>query len=403
MTDKRLARNISLPLLVFYGLGTILGAGIYVLVGKIAGASGLLAPLAFLVAAIVAGITALSYCQLVVFIPKSSGESNYVDAAFNQPWLTRTVGLLVVFTGIVSCATLANGFVGYLQSFIEVPKQLAIIAVVSLMTTIALWGIAESLWIAALITIVEIAGLVLVVSYGGSQIELGQFAFSTMLIPSSFEHLAMVFTGAFLAFYAFIGFEDMVNIVEEVKAPEKNMPRAIVVAMLSATAIYILVAIVAILAMPIADLAASNAPLRSLLELSNPSLGQWISIISLFAIINGVLTQIIMASRVLYGMAKRGKLPSIFAAIHPKTQTPWVATLAIGILVLAFSLALPLVTLASYTSFVVLCVFTLVNISLFKLQGTNQFKSLSLTIPAYPLLGALLCIALLAFQFISKL
>ena len=137
--DNSLARRINLPLLLFYGLGTILGAGIYVLVGKIAATSGLLAPLAFIVAAIVAGITALSYCQLVVMLPKSSGEAYYVDQAFGLPNLTRVVGLLVVITGIVSCATLALGFVGYLQTFINVPASATVLFVILLMTAFALW------------------------------------------------------------------------------------------------------------------------------------------------------------------------------------------------------------------------------------------------------------------------
>ena len=401
--DNSLARRINLPLLLFYGLGTILGAGIYVLVGKIAATSGLLAPLAFIVAAIVAGITALSYCQLVVMLPKSSGEAYYVDQAFGLPNLTRLVGLLVVITGIVSCATLALGFVGYLQTFINIPAPIAVTSVIILMTALALWGIAESLWAATIVTLIEIGGLILVVFVGGSQIETVNVSFEALFVPVSLTDAGLVLAGAFLAFYAFIGFEDMVNIVEEVKEPERNMPKAIIMALLIASVLYILVAIVAILGMPLDTLSASEAPLKHLLEVHSSEMGKWISVISLFAIVNGVLTQIIMASRVLYGMANQGRVPVVFSRVSSKTKTPWVATLSVSIAVLVFSLILPLVTLASYTSFNVLCTFTLVNLALLKLRNREDLKINAPKIPSYPLLGAITCFCLLVFQIIYML
>ncbi|KZX78606.1 hypothetical protein A3715_10080 [Oleiphilus sp. HI0009] len=323
--QQTLSRKANLPLLLFYGLGTILGAGIYVLVGKIAATSGTLASLAFLVAAIVAGITALSNCHLVVMFPICSGETHYVDAAFQQPFLTRVIGLLVGFTGIVSCATLANGFVGYLQSFYPIESWIAICIVVIGMSAIAF--------------------------YGGSQVELTTTSLNELFVPTSTHYFGLILAGAFLAFYAFIGFEDMVNIVEEVKEPERTMPRAIILALLISSVIYIAVAVVAILAMPMADLANSEAPLRALLERYDINLVKWISVISLFAIINGILIQIIMASRVLYGIANQQRVPQIFGLISEKTKTPWFATSAVTGVVLMFALALPLVTLASYTSF----------------------------------------------------
>ncbi|MCH2158478.1 MAG: amino acid permease [Oleiphilaceae bacterium] len=396
--QQTLSRKANLPLLLFHGLGTILGAGIYVLVGKIAATSGTLAPLAFLVAAIVAGITALSYCQLVVMFPKRSGETHYVDAAFQQPFLTRVIGLLVVFTGIVSCATLANGFVGYLQSFYPIESWIAICIVVIGMSAIAFYGIAESLWAATIVTLIEISGLALVVFYGGSQVELTTTSLNELFVPTSTNDFGLILAGAFLTFYAFIGFEDMVNIVEEVKEPERTMPRAIILALLISSVIYIAVAVVAILAMPMAELANSEAPLRALLERYDTNLGKWISVISLFAIINGVLTQIIMASRVLYGMANQQRVPQVFGLISEKTKTPWFATFAVTGVVLMFALALPLVTLASYRSFIVLCVFTLVNASLVVLRRNKMTEDFTLKTPAYPLLGTIICIALLIFK-----
>lgn len=333
--------------------------------------------------------------------PKSSGEAHYVSAVFGAPWLTRLVGLLVVFTGVVSCATLVNGFVGYLQSFVAIPSLVAIFSVVVEMTFHALWGIAETLWAAAVITLVEIGGLALVIYYGGSHIDSAQIEVSALVMPDSLGEIAMVLSGAFLAFCAFIGFEDMVNFVEEVKSPEQNMPRAIIIALLVSSTLYILVAVISVLGLPLETPVQSNAPLRTLVEVHSVELGMWISVISLFAIVNGVLTQIIKASRVLYEMSKQHHLAQCLGLVSKRTQTPWLATLVISGLVLIFALGLPLVTLASLTSFIVLSVFGLVNISLIKIQQGELKQGSTPNTPAFPKLGAALCLCLLGFQVVS--
>ncbi|MFL0801701.1 MAG: amino acid permease [Agarilytica sp.] len=395
-----LARRIGLGLLTFYGLGTILGAGIYVLVGKVAGSAGLLAPLAFIVSALVAGVTAFSYSQLVVRYPKSAGEAYYVEQSFRVPWLSILVGYLVVFTGVVSAATLANGFVGYLSSFIAIPHFFGVAAVVLVMGAIAFWGIAESLWLAAVITVVEISGLILVVMFAGDNLVEFPQHWQSMLVPSDIAQLSMVISGAFLAFYAFVGFEDMVNVVEEVKSPERNMPSAIILALGVSTFLYVLVAIVAVLGMPLDELVASKAPLRELLETDNPNVGKGIAVISLFAIVNGVLTQIIMASRVLYGMARQGRAPEVLADVSKFTKTPSIATFIVVALIFGFALWLPLVALAKTTSFIILVIFTLVNVALWQLQRSGQMGAPQ-GLPSWPKVGALLCIGLLVFQVTS--
>lgn len=395
-----LARRISLPLLTFYGLGTILGAGIYVLAGKVAAVSGLLAPLAFLLAALVAGVTGLSYCQLVVNYPKSAGEVCYVDEGFHWPRLSQLVGFLVVFTGMVSAATLANGFVGYLGSFMPVQPTVAIILVLAAMTALAIWGIAESLWLAALITVIELSGLFLLVGFNLDVLESLPARAGDLLVPDSPMQWGAAMGGAFLAFYAFIGFEDMVNIVEEVKEPERTMPKAIVIALLLSSLMYLWVAIVAVLAMPLDQLSASGAPLKELLQSEHPKVAQWVGVISLFAIVNGVLIQLIMASRVLYGMADQGRAPRWLAQVWAVTRTPALATLLMGGLTLLAALLLPLVTLAKATSFIILIIFTLVNLSLVRLRRQPHFVALS-SIPSWPVLGAILCLGLLSFQIME--
>jgi len=399
-TSQPLARRINLPLLSCYGLGTILGAGIYVLVGKVAGSAGLLAPAAFIVAALVAAITALSYCQLVILYPKSAGEAYYVQQGFNIRALSTLVGYLVVFTGVVSSATLANGFLGYLESFIVMPKLLGLVLIFGLMSLIAIWGIAESLWMAAVVTGVEILGLAIVIYFCGDNLADLPGQWQAHLIPVSVGEMMAILSGAFLAFYAFIGFEDMVNVVEEVKDPRKTMPRAIIVAIVVSSLLYLLIAFVAIMGMDLAALTASKAPLKDLLATRSEQAASWVAVISLFAIINGVLIQLIMASRVLYGMADQGRAPKCFKQVYARTHTPWLATLAVSVLMFAFALWLPLASLAKSTSFIILIIFSLVNIALWRLRGRDVIADEDQLV-AFPRLGALLCMGLLGFQVYS--
>jgi len=395
-----LVRRIGLPLMTFYGIGTILGAGIYALIGKVAGSAGLLAPAAFLVAAIVAGVTALSYCQLVILFPKSAGEAYYAEQGFKSPWLSRVIGYLVILTGIVSAATLANGFFGYLLSFVQVPRLVGIPLVILIAGLIALWGIAESLWLAGAITLIEIAGLLIVILLGSDALTQLPAQWPSLLLPVDAMELTMLLSGAFVAFYAFIGFEDMVNVVEEVKEPSYTMPRAIILALVISTLLYLLVAFVAVLGLPLDELAASGAPLKDLLAVKYPNAGQGIALISLFAIINGLLTQVIMASRVLYGMANQGRAPIVFASISALTHTPWMATIAVIALLVFFALWLPLLILAKLTSFVILLIFTVINLALWRLSARGEVQ-LPLRLPCWPRFGAVLCLGLLAVQLFS--
>lgn len=399
-----LARRINQPLLILYGLGTILGAGIYVLVGKVAAEAGLLAPLSFILAALIAWLTALSYSKLVVLFPKSAGEAVYIEHSFHKKWLTLLVGVLIILTGIVSAATLTNGFTGYLLLLIPVDEALAMICVVALLTAIAVWGIAESLVLAAFITLIEVLGLIIVLFVSGDVLVDLPRQFNELFVPASVGQFIGVVSGAFLAFYAFIGFEDMVNVVEEVQEPKRTMPRAIFWVVLISTSLYVLIALVAILSLPLEDLSRSNAPLAEILAQRSTAAAKVVSMISVFAIVNGILIQIIMASRVCYGMSKRYGGPWWLHHVPVLTQTPVLATVFVGIVILVFALFFPLVVLAKFTSFVILVIFALVNLALWQLQQ-ERFKGASpdsiayiSDLTSYPLLAALLCIGLLMFQ-----
>lgn len=389
-----LNRTLSLWLILAYGLGTILGAGVYVLVGKVAGYAGFFAPLSFLLASIVAGFTALSYAKLCARHPKAAGEATYIQEAFGKRWLTSLTGWLVVITGIVSAAALCRGFVGYFQVFLNLPTPLIIILLISLLGLLASWGIGLSVVTATIITVIEVAGLLLVIFVSAFQLKELPSLTTYIGIPQGSEWRGEwlgVSLGAFLAFYAFIGFEDMVNLAEEVKNPRKTLPKAIFIALGIATLLYALTALSAVLIIPLDELIESEAPFALLFEKQgfSPVL---ITFISLIAILNGVLVQIIMAARVMYGMAKQRAAPSIFSKVHPVTQTPIFATTIAAILVLILALWFPIMTLAQVTSFIILIVFALVNLSLLvKTKGILQ--------KILPSIGLALCLLLLGCRF----
>lgn len=396
-----LKRSLSLPVISFYGIGTIIGAGIYVLIGKVGAAAGLFLPYAFLLAGIIAGFTALSYAELSSRFPMSAGSAAYIHQAWNRRWPAQLVAVLVALTGIVSAATIANGFVGYLDIFIQIPHYIAITLLISTLTLIALWGINESALTVTLVTLIEVGGLLLVIVV--SQEAPAVMEWSRIFAVPDRQAWIGVVVGSFLAFYAFIGFEDMVNVAEEVKNPRKTLPRAILIAIIVSTILYIAIAALAVRTLSIAQLAQSDAPLASMVINAGYSPG-FMGIISLFAVVNGALVQIIMASRLLYGMAKKKMAPQVFSRVSPRTQTPVTATLLIGAIILAFALWLPLTVLAKITSFIMLLIFSLVNISLVTIKlGGAKADARVISYPLWvPAVAFLLCIALIFAQLAGQ-
>ena len=395
----QLKRGLSLWLLVFYGLGNILGAGIYVLVGKVAGSAGLFAPIAFFVASLVAAFTALTYAELVARYPLSAGEAVYVQKGLRLPALSVVVGLLIVLMGSVSAATIARGFIGYLDILIELPDAVAITLLVFVLGATAIWGIIESVTIAALVTLIELLGLGLVLAVAGDNLFTIPDRLPELLPPMDPVIWQGIMLGAFLAFYAFVGFEDMVNVAEEVRNPVRNVPLAILLALGITTLLYAAVSLAAILTVAPEQLAASNAPLATVYEQATGSKPVVLSIISIFAVVNGALIQIIMSSRILYGMSRQGWLPALFGRVWSTTQTPVAATIAAAAMVLVLALWLPLVTLAKSTSFLVLIVFTLMNLSLLRIKLRDPHPEGIRVVPRWiPAGGIIASLGLLLFQ-----
>jgi amino acid transporter len=394
-----LKKQLGTVQILLYGIGTMLGAGIYVLVGKVAGYAGTLAPLSFLMAGVLAGLTAYSYSLLAPRFPKSGGEIVYVVEAFNSKRLATLVGWGVIITGFISAAAIIKGFVGYLDVFIEFPDAWVIIVTMTLLCILAIWGISESLNVIGLITLIEVCGLLFVIFI--ADLDLAKFTskFSEMFIAAPGYDIFAVFQGAFLAFYAFVGFEDLANVAEEVKDPKKSMPVAIMGSLIIALSLYILVAIVAVISLPLDELSATNAPMADIIAHKGQHYAYIISLISLVAVLNGVLAQVIMGSRVLYGMAGQDSAPKIFHQVHKKFRTPMLATIAIASGIAVLAIFIPIVQLANATSYVIISVFVMVNLSQTKLAFMDYGKKCWWNRKfVFPFLAALLCIVFLGYK-----
>ncbi len=395
--DTGLRRSLGLPLLTLYGLGNILGAGIYVLIGKVAGFAGSATTLAFLIAMVTAAITAFSYMELSGRYPVSASVSVYLHEAFGRRWLSVGVGLALVGGGVTSAAALAQGFAGYLRSLIDVPAVLAGLGLLVAVGALAIRGIGESAKAAALLTGLEVAGLVLVIWFGREAF--GRVDAGALVSVDPVAGVGGLFAGAFLAFYAFIGFEDMVNVAEEARNPSRTMPLAILLALMLSTVLYLLVVVVSTTLVSPTDLAGSSAPLTLVYERTGAGNAALLSLIGLVATVNGVIVQIIMGSRILYGLARQGWLSGRLARVHRVYRTPVAATVVVLAATVAGTALLPLVSLAQLASLLVLAIFTLVNASLIVIKRRGGEHPGYIVVPAaLPYLGVALCVGTVAMQ-----
>ncbi len=391
-----LKRRIGLGLLTAYGVGVMVGAGIYVLIGAVVGEAGVWAPLSFLLAGAIAAPTALSYAEFSTRIPEAAGEAAYVGQGLRSEALALIVGLGIVAAGTISAAAVLRGGVGYLLGVVDLPTWVAILALGLVLTGVAVLGVLESLSLAAVFTAVELGGLILVVWAGGTAEPVADYTAPDPMV------VAGLGAGAVLAFFAFIGFEDIVNMAEEVAQPERTMPRAILLALLITTVIYALVCWAAVRAVPSTGLAASEQPLALVWSTTQGGDAGFLSTIAVFAALNGVLAQIVMASRVLFGLGKRTPALAVFHHAHPTRGTPVLATVLVGAIVIAMALTLPLATLAEVTSAVLLSVFVIVNLALISLK--RRVPEAPFRVPmAVPVLGLMLALAALAVTVLGQL
>jgi len=392
-----LRRRLGLALLVLYGTGITVGAGIYVLIGAVAGHAGIYSPWSFVLAAVVMALTVASYAELSTRYPVSAGEAAYVRAAFQSRVLSTAIGLLTVATGIVSSAAVTLGSAGYIQQFVDLPRGPIVVMVVLALGVVAAWGILESVVLASLFTVIEVGGLVIII-VAGIHAGLPVTATIAHLPPLDATVLSGIGFGSLLAFFAFIGFEDLANVVEEAKVPQRDIPRAMILTLSISTLLYVLVAAVAVSSGPIERLASAPAPLSLVFREVAGVSPATISAIAIVATLNTILAQMTMAARVVYGLARERELPAIFARVHRGTGTPLVATVCMAALVVPLALFVPLTPLAEGTSLATLALFALVNLSLLRLRyrgvpSSNPHVIVPIWMPAT---GFVTCLAMMA-------
>jgi len=393
-----LRRAIGPKLLLAFIVGDILGAGIYALVGEVGDEVGGAIWSAFLAALVLAVFTAFSYAELVGKYPRAAGAALYVNNAFRVPFVTFVVAFAVMGSGITSAATLSRAFAGdYLGEFVDLPTVPFAIAFLLLVTAINLRGIAESVRVNLGLTLVEVAGLVLIVVIGVAALGQGDADFGRNFEFKQGESAFLaILTGATLAFYALIGFEDSVNVAEETRQPARTYPRALFTGLAIAGLIYLLVTFTASAVVPTGDLADSDGPLLEVVKqgpLGIPT--KLFSFIALLAVANGALINMVMASRIVYGMSRQGLVASALGRVLPGRRTPWAAiafTTVLGVILISTG---GLEALADTTVMLLLAAFTLVNVSVLVLRrdrvGHEHFHAPSI----FPVLGALVSITLI--------
>jgi amino acid transporter len=392
-----LRRVVPLWLLVFYCLGVTIGAGIYVLVGATIARAGPYAPLAFLIAGVVMAFSAASFAELAGRMPVSAGEAIYVRHGFASRRAGRVTGVLVIVVAVIAAAAIAKGAAGYLSILVPLQRDVATALLIVAMGLVAIWGISEAMSVSAVMTMVEVAGLVAIVVAG---LWLKPDAASMALAwPASNDAEAWrgVFGAAILGFFAFIGFESAVNLAEETHAPHAAIPRAIFITLVAVAVLYVGVTVVAAAFATRAELAVSPAPLSLVFQRTTGASPTLIAIIALLATTNGVIAQIVLGSRVLYGLARDGGAPDVFKNVHGRLRTPVEATVAVTAAALVFALAVPLERLADLTTRVMLVVFVLVNSALVLIKWRREpAPEGTFVVPlAVPIIGALTCVALL--------
>lgn len=361
---SELKRHMGLFGTTMYGIGLILGAGIYVLIGQAAGIAGNVVWISFVFGAVAAVFSGLSYAELSSMFPKSAAEFLFVKNAFKNNFLAFIIGWMTLFTSVISASTVAIGFGGYLTGFFGAPIVLSAVSLIALLSLINFIGIRESSWTNIIFTLIEASGLILIIYFGFTYTEAEPVNYFESAAGLGGISIAFV-----LIFFAFIGFEDIVNIAEETRNPKKVLPRAIILSVSITAAIYILVSLAAIQVLSWQELGSSLAPLADVAKKTFGSNGQFIlSIIALFATANTVLIIMLAGSRIIYGMAAQRSLPLLLSKIHYKTKTPWIAVLGIMITSIIFSFLGNIVTVANISVFFIAITFAMVNLSVILLR-----------------------------------
>ncbi|MET4052620.1 APA family basic amino acid/polyamine antiporter [Frigoribacterium sp. PvP054] len=404
-----LKRAIGPKLLLLFIVGDILGTGVYALTGQVAAEVGGAAWLPFLIAFAVALVTAFSYLELVTKYPQTAGAALYVHKAFGIHFVTFIVCFVVMCSGITSASTASRAFAANLAAGIGVELSnsavmLIAMAFMLLVMAVNFRGVSESVKANVVLTLIELSGLVMVILIGfwfiaGGNADWGQVVlFET---PGDKSLLLSVSTATSLAFFAMVGFEDSVNMAEETRDPSRIFPKVMLTGLGITAVIYVLVSICAVAIVPIGELADNETPLVTVVNTAAPDfpIGQLLPFISMFAVANSALINMMMASRLLYGMSKQGVLPGFLGKVHPKRQTPWasiVFTTALSLLLIGYVSLSPespiVAVLGGTTSLLLLSVFTLVNVVVLVLRRDTVTHRHFRAGTVLPIVGVVACL-----------
>jgi APA family basic amino acid/polyamine antiporter len=392
---KELKRELGLFEVTLSGVGIILGAGIYALIGKAAELAGNSVWLSFAIAALIAVFTGLSYAELSSIFPRASAEYEYTCHAFGKR-LAFVVGWLIIFSGVIGASTVAIGFGGYFDALTGVPVLTSAVLLILVLSLVLLWGIQISAWFAIVFTLIETLGLLIVIYIGLPS--LGTVDYFEM--PHG---LNGIFEAAALIFFAYMGFEEMVKLSEETRKPERNIPLALVFALAITIVLYMLVALCVVSVVSWETLAASEAPFAEVAaEALGPDAFVVISAIALFATANTVLLMLLAASRIAYGMAESSAMPDFLARLHPKRRTPWTAIIVVMLLSIAFVFSGDIAFVASANDFILFSTFVVINGGLIALRRREPDRPRPFRVPLSigwlpvpPVLGIFTCIFLI--------
>ncbi|WP_309070247.1 APC family permease [Arthrobacter sp.] len=398
---SKLRQGISGKLLYLFILGDVLGAGVYALVGVIAAEVGGAIWVPLVVALALALLTAGSYAELVTKYPKAGGAAVFAQRAYKTPFISFLVGFCMLAAGVTSAAGLALAFTGdYLSAFIAVPPAWAAVVFLVLLALLNARGIKESVRSNVVMTVIEVSGLVLVIVLvavflgqgNGNPEQISQF-------PANANPAVAVLGASLIAYYSFVGFEVSANVAEEVRNPARVYPKALFGALATAGAVYLLIGLVSAAALPAEDLAGSTAPLLDVVNATGFGIPPWLfSLIALVAVANGALLTMIMASRLTFGMAEEGLLPSVLGKVLPNRRTPWVAIIATTAIAMALTLTGDLASLAETVVLLLLFVFISTNVAVLVLRR-DRVEHQHFRIPTViPYLGVASCLVLLTQQ-----
>jgi APA family basic amino acid/polyamine antiporter len=398
-----LKRELGLLEVTLSGVGIILGAGIYVLIGQAAGLAGNAIWLAFGLSAIMALLTGLSYAELSSMFPKAGAEYDYVTNAFNSR-LAFVIGWLVFLSGVLAAATVALGFAGYFTALTGIPILISAIALLIVLTALLAYGIKETARVAVISTVIEVSGLVIIIAIGLPH--LGSVNYWEM--PQGYSGL---FAASALIFFAYQGFESMVKFSEETKKPETTVPKALILALAISVILYVLVALSVVSVLGWQQLAVSNAPFADVVYGTlGPDAAVIIAIVALFATANTALMSMYASSRILYGMAGSSSLTAGLAWVHPARRTPCIAIIICGVLSGMLIFAGDIAFIANVTNFTLFITFIVINAAVIVLRYRSPRIPRPFRIPCsigrlplVPVAGIVFCIFLLAVQDLAVL